>query len=96
MRGQQSSDRTVPNLVVVVGTEGREAAEAGVVDQDVKAAEARGDLADDAFDLSVIENVEAPSVRDATGGGDFLDDARATPAALMSVTATSAPSSANK
>ena len=68
--------RAIPDAIVIVGAERREAAEAGVVDQDVEAAEVSGDLRDDAFDLGVIEDVESPSVRSPACGRDFLDDAR--------------------
>ena len=95
LRGQQARDGAVPDAVVVGVVERREAAEAGVVDEDVEAAEARGDVVDDAFDLGGIGYVESPSVRGSAAAA-ISSTTRATPASLMSVTATSAPSSANR
>ena len=47
--------------------------DAGVVDQDVDAAEVGCDLGDDAVDVVLAADIELPAPRDATGAGDLGD-----------------------
>src|ERR1700687_1203960 len=76
LRGQQSCDRLVPDLVVVAGVERTQPAEAGVVDQDVESAKTFRDFGNDAFDRGRVADIESPAFGLSTFGFDFLDDAR--------------------
>src|ERR1700678_871113 len=76
LRSQQAGDSAIPDAIVIVVAEWSEAAEAGVVDQDVEPAEARGDVRNDALDLGRIEDVQPPAVRSTAGARDFLDHPR--------------------
>src|SRR5260370_24527648 len=76
LRGQQSRNRLVPNLVVVSGVERAKAAEPGIVDQDVESAKAVGDLRNDAFDLRAVAYIEPPTLGLSAFRLDFFNDAR--------------------
>src|SRR3546814_7247727 len=62
VRGQHPRDRAVPDRLILLAVERAEARYAGIVDEDVDAAELRGDLADDARDRRGVGHVERKEI----------------------------------
>ena len=58
MRGQHHRERTVPDLLVAIVVEGAEARYAGIVDENVDAAEIFGNLCHDSGDRVLVRDVE--------------------------------------
>src|SRR3546814_5344239 len=69
VRGQHHRDRAVPDRLILLAVERAEARYAGIVDEDVDAAELRGDLADDARDRRGVGHVERKGLRIRAGLG---------------------------
>ena len=76
LSGQESVQRTVPNLVVAVLVDSAKGTEAGVVDQDIETSETPRNLFNHALDLRAIEDVESPCRRFTTGRTDLIDHRR--------------------
>ena len=74
MRGQHDRQRLGPGFVIAVGIDGGAQREAGIVDDDIEAAEMRSDRADDLGDVVGLGDVERPGFRGAASGRDFIRD----------------------
>ncbi len=72
LRGEQHRERPGPDLFVVRRIDRRKAGDAGIVDDDVEAAEFFRDLAHHARDLAGVAHVHLPAARGCceVGGGD--------------------------
>src|SRR5215468_11134080 len=93
MRGQHHREPTCPGLVITGFIDRDAHGDAGIVDEDVEAAEMRGHLADDGRDGVAVGDIEHPRFGRSASSG--ISRATASAASLVkSVTATLAPSAA--
>jgi hypothetical protein len=76
LSGQESVQRTVPNLVVAILIDPAKGTEARVVDQDIETSETPSNFLNHAPDLHAIEDVKPPSRRFTAGRTDLIDHRR--------------------
>jgi hypothetical protein len=74
MRGQHDRERLCPGVVVTFIVDRDAHGDAGIVDDDIEAAEMRGDVIDDLDDVIVPRDIERPGLCRAAARGNFIRD----------------------